>query len=175
MKQSILPILLSGLLLISCSRQEKRKLKTNQSSDEKQITTLAFYASVEPDDVFIKNLMMQEDVMLKSYKSIIKDPIQRHISINEEESRIDSLKKMLRKKSIFILIMDTLNVVSPNYFRDKLAGLNNNAELNLDTDSLKSWWREIQITHASGNFQMMNIVRKYHPAHLLEQEANSYK
>lgn len=133
------------------------------STDDSQITTLAFYSSVEPDTTFKNAMLSTNQAMLKTmyYLKFKKKEIQRQIRESE------TLKKQLDTAKVYVLISDTLYRLQRDYLKAKFSKA---TKAPPDFAFLEAWPHEIKITEGSGRFNLNNLVLKYKYAYILKSK-----
>lgn len=175
MKQSILPILLSGLLLIFCSRNQKSRPDANLTRDNEQITKLVFYASVEPNSIYKKLLLDFNQVNVKTLRFLFKNKNERIKYAKQQEAHLDSLKKLLDTGRAYVLITDTLVPMERNYFQQKLIEVNIAKKRTSADTSLFAWWKKIALYTKSDEFYLKNLKFRYMYHYLYESKRKTIK
>ncbi|HEY8781681.1 MAG TPA: hypothetical protein VIM16_08715 [Mucilaginibacter sp.] len=159
MNKFIVPILFTTLIFFACNQREGNSRQNEAFSDEAEITTLIFNASVYPDTTFKEMLLEERSVGIQfGFKGVIK------LDKNDQKKfdlESDSLKKELDTAKVYVLIADSLLTLQKNYLQSKLISMVSiNGASKTDT-TLNNWIRGININDGPKKFDLKNLSSKY--------------
>jgi hypothetical protein len=159
MRRFTLYFIIVSIISTACNQHKQNISFHDKPSDEAEITTVIFNASVYPDTLY-KQLLLEERSfgIQNGFKGVIK------MGKNDQKKsdlESDSLKKELDTAKLYVLIGDSLLSLQKNHLQLKLKTLANlNSESTNDT-ILNDWFRGINISYKPGEFDLRNLNSKY--------------
>jgi len=159
MNKYIVAIFFAIFISFSCNHGGRNVHKAS-ASDEGEITTLVFDASVYPDTTYKKMVLVLDSARIKFGFSIAIKP---SATIQEESKHeLDSLRKKLDTATIYVLLADSLLDVQTNSLSSEFLN-KTRTKRDIDTDSIFNIWRkEIIIDQKSDQFDFAILSSKYH-------------
>jgi len=168
MNKILFPAVFILLIFVACKQHKKNVNLQYAPSDEAEITTLVFNASVYPDTMFKEMLLEERSEGIQfGFKGKIK------LDKNDQKKfdfQSDSLKKGLDTAKFYVLITDSLLSLQKNYLQSKLINVANiKRESSIDT-TLNSWIRGINISHRPAKFDLKNLSSNYNYRYVLSSK-----
>lgn len=165
MNRFIRCLIFLALILTACKQHKENIIFHNKPSDEAEITTLIFNATVSSDAIFKKRLLEENSMVLKMMHGLKL----REKDIQQQKRKLDTLKKELDTAKVYVLIADTLVRMHKDYLKGKFSHSNSRNTLPEFT-FLNSWASEININENFGKFNPDNLSHKYKYVYVLADE-----
>jgi hypothetical protein len=168
MNKTIVSILLALLIFLSCNHHDRNSIQKGEDSNELEITTLVFDASVYSDTTYKEMLLEERPIGINfGWKGRIKLSKKDQKKFNLET---DSLRNELDTAQLYVLITDSLLEVHANYLQSKPENIKSIEDGINNATLLSAWKKEIVINRKAGRFDLKNLLSKYHYKYLLQSQ-----
>ncbi len=150
------------MILAACDQHKKNINLQYIPSDEAEVTTLAFDASIHSDTDFKRTVLngygINQRAKIKFDEEYIK----------QQNLELDSVKKELETGKIYVFIADTLVRIPKDYLQKGIKTAKQDKMPNKLGIDVSSWASEININENPGMFNLENLAFDYNYKYTLQ-------